>query len=233
MTVRESLMFAANLKLPPTENYAEVVIGILEDLELTKAADTKVGGPMVKGISGGERKRTSIGVELITNPNLIFLDEPTTGLDSYTAETVVSLLKNLAKSGRTVIATIHQPNSATFALFDKLMLLANGKIIYFSSAQISQDYFNSIGQTVPVQSNPAEYYLQMMSIENYEEADTADLAEMERAHLKNVEKHEEKINQLHGEYKESIEYNDPDENDAEVRAITRADEVKYTANFFK
>lgn len=83
-----------------------------------KAAETKIGGPLVKGVSGGERKRTSIGVELITDPNLIFLDEPTTGLDSFTATSVVEVLKEMANQGRTVISTIHQPNSDIFNMFD-------------------------------------------------------------------------------------------------------------------
>jgi len=79
---------------------------------------------LVKGVSGGERKRTSIGVELITDPNLIFLDEPTTGLDSFTATSVVEVLWEMANQGRTVISTIHQPNSDIFNLFDKLMIMA-------------------------------------------------------------------------------------------------------------
>jgi len=74
---------------------------------LTKCQNTKVGGALVKGISGGERKRTSIGVELITDPQLIFLDEPTTGLDSFTAAAVMETLRALAASGRTVVSTIH------------------------------------------------------------------------------------------------------------------------------
>ena len=72
----------------------------------------------MKGVSGGERKRTSIGVELITDPSLIFLDEPTTGLDSFTATSVCETLSELAASGRTVISTIHQPNSDIFEIFD-------------------------------------------------------------------------------------------------------------------
>lgn len=84
---------------------------ILKQLRLIKCQNTKIGGPLVKGVSGGERKRTSIGVELITDPQLIFLDEPTTGLDSFTASSVVDTLRELARSGRTVISTIHQPNS--------------------------------------------------------------------------------------------------------------------------
>ncbi len=76
-------------------------------MRLTKCQNTKIGGALVKGISGGERKRTSIGVELITDPQLIFLDEPTTGLDSFTATGVMETLRALAASGRTVISTIH------------------------------------------------------------------------------------------------------------------------------
>ena len=104
---------------------------------------------MIKGVSGGERKRTSIGVELITDPMLLFLDEPTTGLDSFTATAVCDLLKKLAFSGRTIITTIHQPNSDIFDNFDKLMLLAKGKTIYFNEAAKSVEYFGSIGFQCP------------------------------------------------------------------------------------
>ena len=85
---------------------------------------------MIRGLSGGERKRTSIGVELLTNPSLIFLDEPTTGLDSETALQLILLLEALALGGRTVISTIHQPSSDIFMSFDKLILLVQGNVIY-------------------------------------------------------------------------------------------------------
>jgi ATP-binding cassette subfamily G (WHITE) protein 2 len=85
----------------------EKVEKILQDLKLVKCQNTKIGGDLIKGVSGGERKRTSIGVELISNPSLIFLDEPTTGLDSYTATSLMKILKNLANSGRTIVQTIH------------------------------------------------------------------------------------------------------------------------------
>lgn len=108
MTVRECLEFAAKLKYKGThEEQMKRVQDIIDELRLNKCANTKIGGPLVKGVSGGERKRTSIGVELITDPNLIFLDEPTTGLDSFTATSVIDTLKALAESGRTVISTIH------------------------------------------------------------------------------------------------------------------------------
>jgi len=95
-----------------------------------KAADTFIGGSFFKGVSGGERKRASIGVELITDPNLIFLDEPTSGLDSFTAFVLISNLKALANKGKTVIFTIHQPSSDIFMMFDRLFILAQGKFIY-------------------------------------------------------------------------------------------------------
>lgn len=104
MSVRECLEFAAKLKLSGTlESKLGRVKSIIEELRLTKCQNTKIGGQLIKGVSGGERKRTSIGVELITDPNLIFLDEPTTGLDSFTATSVMEILKDLAKSGRTII----------------------------------------------------------------------------------------------------------------------------------
>lgn len=143
-------------------------------MRLTKCANTKIGGPLVKGVSGGERKRTSIGVELITDPNLIFLDEPTTGLDSFTATSVMETLKDLAKSGRTIIQTIHQPNSDIFEMFDRLMLLARGKIIYFNEARLAVDYFTKINYKCPELSNPADYFMAIMSIETIESEDTDD-----------------------------------------------------------
>jgi ABC-type multidrug transport system ATPase subunit len=109
MTVRECLTFAARLKLAGDEQTKlERVNYMIATLKLTKCQNTRIGGPLVKGVSGGERKRTSIGVELITDPNLIFLDEPTTGLDSFTATSVMETLGDLArKENRTVISTIH------------------------------------------------------------------------------------------------------------------------------
>lgn len=108
MTVRECLEFAAKLKLKGTmESKLKRVEDLISHLRLNKCQNTKIGGPLIKGVSGGERKRTSIGVELITDPFLIFLDEPTTGLDSFTATTVVEILKELMRNGKTIVSTIH------------------------------------------------------------------------------------------------------------------------------
>ena len=93
LTVRECLIFAAKMRLPPKVDHKAKVDELIESLRLDKAADTKIGGPLVKGVSGGERKRTSIGVELITDPSLIFLDEPTTGLDSFTGKVLFEIME--------------------------------------------------------------------------------------------------------------------------------------------
>ena len=170
MTVRECLEFAARLKLSGSEDSKMARVDLLlTNLKLKKCEHTRIGGPLVKGVSGGERKRTSVGVELITDPSLIFLDEPTTGLDSFTATQVMQMLRDMAvKENRTVISTIHQPNSEIFELFDVLSLLARGKIIYFNKASLSVDYFTKIGFVCPEMSNPCDYFMSMMSIESIE-----------------------------------------------------------------
>lgn len=131
-TPREAFMFSANLRLKglTRQEKTDKVEQIIEELGLGKCADTWIGGEFIKGVSGGERKRTSIGVELITNPSVIFLDEPTTGLDSETALNCISVLKHMAKEGRTIISTIHQPSSQIYSTFDELLLLVEGNIIF-------------------------------------------------------------------------------------------------------
>jgi ATP-binding cassette, subfamily G (WHITE), eye pigment precursor transporter len=118
-----------------------------------------IGDEKIKGLSGGEKKRTSIAVELVTNPKILFLDEPTSGLDSFTANKIVRLLVDFANKGKTVIATIHQPNSETFKLFPSLLLLMDGFTIYHGPTLESVDYFASLGFHTPEYSNPADYYL--------------------------------------------------------------------------
>ena len=131
ITPREVFTFTANLRLKLSHaEKKERVENLIKDLGLERCADTKVGNTFIRGLSGGERKRASIGVELITNPSLLFLDEPTTGLDSTTALNVLELLKRLAQNGRNVVSTIHQPSSEIFSQFDNLLLMVRGNIIY-------------------------------------------------------------------------------------------------------
>lgn len=108
-----------------------------------------IGGITIKGVSGGERKRTSIAVELMTNPDVLMLDEPTSGLDSFTSYLIIKIMKEYALSGKTVIFTIHQPNTDIYDLFDRFLLLVEGKIIYQAKASDAITYFNSIGFPCP------------------------------------------------------------------------------------
>ncbi|XP_077659596.1 broad substrate specificity ATP-binding cassette transporter ABCG2-like isoform X3 [Urocitellus parryii] len=143
LTVRENLQFAAALRLPTTmtnHEKNERINKLIQDLGLSKVTDIKIGTQFV---STGERKRTSIAMELITDPPILFLDEPTAGLDSSTASAVLLLLKSISEQGRTIIFTIHQPRYSIFKLFDSLTLLASGKLLYHGPAQKALEYFQS------------------------------------------------------------------------------------------
>jgi ABC-type multidrug transport system ATPase subunit len=124
-TPRESMMFAALLKgTGDHESNKHRVEGLLTDLDLTGCADTLVGSALITGISSGEKKRTAVGIELVNCPKLLFLDEPTTGLDSYAAYTLISLLKKIvSNSERVFLCTVHQPSSEVFFMFDDAMVM--------------------------------------------------------------------------------------------------------------
>ena len=114
----------------------------MKQLKLEQCADVLVGSSDIKGISGGEKKRTSIAFELISDPSVLLLDEPTSGLDSLTAFVIVRNLRELAvKKGKNIIMTIHQPSAEIFALFDRLVLMAEGSIIYQGAAAQAIPYF--------------------------------------------------------------------------------------------
>jgi ABC-type multidrug transport system ATPase subunit len=133
---------------------------LLSALRLDKCADTRVGTALVKGISGGEKKRTAVSVELITKPRMIFLDEPLSGLDSYAAWTVVQVLKDLAASGCAVLCTVHQPSSEIFETFNKMICLAPaGRVAYCGEVSRFLQYMSEVGHAVPKQYNPADHIL--------------------------------------------------------------------------
>uniref|UniRef100_A0A8C6TIJ2 ATP-binding cassette, sub-family G (WHITE), member 2a n=1 Tax=Neogobius melanostomus TaxID=47308 RepID=A0A8C6TIJ2_9GOBI len=132
------------------------------ELEVLRRA-ASVGTQMIRGISGGERKRTNIGMELIIDPSVLFLDEPTTGLDASTACSVLLLLKRMANHGRTIILSIHQPRYSIYRLFDNLTLLVNGKQVYHGLAPDALDYFSDIGYTCEPHNNPADFFLDVIN----------------------------------------------------------------------
>ncbi|KAK5865638.1 hypothetical protein PBY51_019890 [Eleginops maclovinus] len=166
LTVRENLRFSAALRLPSSVLQSEKearVNHLITELGLSKVADFKVGTQMTRGISGGERKRTNIGMELIIDPSVLFLDEPTTGLDASTANSVLLLLKRMASHGRTIIMSIHQPRYSIYRLFDSLTLLVGGKMVYHGPAPNALDYFANIGFPCEPHNNPADFFLDVIN----------------------------------------------------------------------
>ncbi|XP_008842861.1 ATP-binding cassette sub-family G member 2 [Nannospalax galili] len=182
LTVRENLQFSAALRLPTTMRNCEKnerINMVLKELGLEKVADSKVGTQFIRGVSGGERKRTSIGMELITDPSILFLDEPTTGLDSSTANAVLLLLKRMSKQGRTIIFSIHQPRYSIFKLFDSLTLLASGRLMFHGPAQKALEYFASTGYHCEPYNNPADFFLDVINGDSSAVASTREGEEQE------------------------------------------------------
>ena len=154
-TPREAIEMSANLK---NEDKCDIN-KIIESLKIEKCQNTIIGSKLIKGISGGEKKRTSIGIEMVSEPQIIFLDEPTSGLDVYAAWKVVSIMKDLAESGRVVLASIHQPSSEIFDLFDNAIFLSEGNMIYDGRVRDMGTYFDMINLPCPNNYNPADHML--------------------------------------------------------------------------
>uniref|UniRef100_A0A7S2JVU6 ABC transporter domain-containing protein n=1 Tax=Zooxanthella nutricula TaxID=1333877 RepID=A0A7S2JVU6_9DINO len=174
-TPREILQFAAKLRLGGTqgEDQSALIEDLLDGLGLAKCANTMVGNELIKGISGGERKRTAVGAELITNPMITFLDEPTSGLDTGSAYNVVSVLKQLTQLKRSVLCTIHQPSSEIFHLFDQAIFLSGGAVAYRGSPGGIREHFNKLSLACPQDYNPADFV--MFSIMDEDEGKVASI----------------------------------------------------------
>lgn len=130
-----------------------------------KSRNTIIGTPgRVKGLSGGERKRLAFASEILTDPSLLLCDEPTSGLDSFMAHSVLQVLKKLALKGKTLILTIHQPSSELFALFDKILLMAEGRVAFLGTAAETANFFTNLNAPCPPNYNPADFYVQMIAI---------------------------------------------------------------------
>ncbi|CAO2649430.1 Nn.00g068150.m01.CDS01 [Neocucurbitaria sp. VM-36] len=167
LTVRETLYFAAQLALPSSISKTERqtrIEGLLSAFGLRNQADTLIGTPIRKGVSGGQKRRLSVASQLITSPKILFLDEPTSGLDSAASYEVMKFVKDMAKKYKVlVIASIHQPSTTTFELFDKLMLLSRGKIAYNGPLSELKDYFANLGYNMPLYTNPAEFVIDLVN----------------------------------------------------------------------
>ena len=166
LTVQETLSMAAHFYLPHSfspERKTQLVDSVIAELGLEKARNTIIGDEKVRGISGGERKRANIGTQLISNPSVLFLDEPTSGLDSFQSQAVMESMKAMTAHNRLVITVIHQPRSSIFDMFDKLLLLSEGRVVYMGESHACARYFDAQGFAVPQFFNPADYFLDILS----------------------------------------------------------------------
>ncbi|GMY22102.1 pleiotropic drug resistance protein 3-like [Fagus crenata] len=173
ITVEESVLFSAWLRLSPqidSKTKAEFVNEVLETIELDGIKDALVGIPGVTGLSNEQRKRLTIAVELVANPSIIFMDEPTTGLDARAAAIVMRAVKNVVDTGRTIVCTIHQPSIDIFEAFDELILIKSGGHLIYSGplGQHSSgviEYFESIPGVQKIRNNynPATWMLEVTS----------------------------------------------------------------------
>ncbi|KAJ1491087.1 P-loop containing nucleoside triphosphate hydrolase protein [Baffinella frigidus] len=165
LTVRENLLFSARLRLPggvDDEEKRRRVQEVIEELGLEKVADVRCGNEFVRGISGGERKRVNIGMELVMAPSVLYLDEPTTGLDAATSMSVLRLLKRLAEHGRTIILSIHQPRFKIFELFDSVLIMSQGEMLYQGKATGCVKHLASHGYTCDSFNNPADFIMDVV-----------------------------------------------------------------------
>mmetsp|Transcript_47323 Transcript_47323/g.112480 ORF Transcript_47323/g.112480 Transcript_47323/m.112480 type:complete len:689 (+) Transcript_47323:19-2085(+) len=170
-TPRECLEFSAYLRLSRNVSKSQrnqLVEKLLVDLHLEDAATVIVGGPLRKGLSGGQQKRVAVGVELISNPQMIFLDEPISGLDSYNAFTLMHTLHKLARTGVPVVLTIHQPSSEIYDLIDDVIFLAKGEVVYQGPRPGLFHHFDQLGFHCPANHCPADFVMFLIQKEGEE-----------------------------------------------------------------
>jgi ATP-binding cassette subfamily G (WHITE) protein 2 len=167
LTVQEVLMFGAEMRMHPSSTVVDKqrkVNKLLALMDLTECKNVIVGSPLLKGISGGQRKRLCVALELIIRPSILFLDEPTSGLDSVNALALMDTLRHLAnKENVTIVTTVHQPSTRMFSLFDDLLILDHGGVMYQGPASMMMDQFASAGFPCPAHMNPAEWALEVIA----------------------------------------------------------------------
>lgn len=156
LSVYELMSMACNLKLKSGILHEPIINDILNNLNLNHRRNNRANQ-----LSGGERRRLSIALELVANPTIFYLDEPTSGLDEVTAAQCVRLLKNLAKQGKTVVCTIHQPSATTFGLFDQIFVLARGRCVYQGGPTMLVPFLTKLNLKCPTHYNPSDYIIEI------------------------------------------------------------------------
>ncbi|KAH6563261.1 hypothetical protein BASA62_008687 [Batrachochytrium salamandrivorans] len=173
LTVEETLMYSAFLRLPSDMSFSERIHRVndtIMDLGLNGCRHARIGSIGQCGISGGERKRVSIGIELVADPKILFLDEPTSGLDAFTALNILENIKQLAvKQSKIVLMTIHQPRADILELCDNISLLSNGTSVWFGSTSDALDHFFKLGYGLPEKTNPGDHFIDVVTLDQQSE----------------------------------------------------------------
>jgi len=187
LTVYETLLYSAKLRLPSSVKLSEkkrIVDDIIMQLGLNGCRDTRIGDRDSRGISGGERKRVSIGIELVTNPQVLFLDEPTSGLDAFNALNVMEIIKRLAvEKQKVVLMTIHQPRTDILELMNKIILLSAGKTLFYGPLSDGLKHFSDLGYSLPDKTNPSDFFLDIITTDQRSEEKYAEsLARIDTFH---------------------------------------------------
>ncbi|CAI8614522.1 unnamed protein product [Vicia faba] len=165
LTVEETLMFSAEFRLPRSLSKSKKkarVQALIDQLGLRNAASTVIGDEGHRGVSGGERRRVSIGTDIIHDPIILFLDEPTSGLDSTSAYMVVKVLQRIAQSGSIVMMSVHQPSYRILGLLDRLIFLSHGQTVYSGSPASIPSFFSQFGHPIPENENRTEFALDLI-----------------------------------------------------------------------
>lgn len=165
LTVKETLMFAAEFRLPRTLSKSKKkmrVQALIDQLGLHNAVNTVIGDESHRGVSGGERRRVSIGIDIIHDPIILFLDEPTSGLDSTSAFMVVKVLQRIAQTGSIVIMSVHQPSYRILGLLDRMIFLSRGKTVYSGPPTQLPSFFAEFGHPIPENENRTEFALDLI-----------------------------------------------------------------------
>ncbi|XP_020285097.1 protein scarlet [Pseudomyrmex gracilis] len=168
LTVFEHIWFMARMKLDKRIRISDIRLKIdrlLRDVGLLERRDTRIGGgDDDKVLSGGEKKRLAFATELLTDPEIVFLDEPTTGQDAHSAGVLASHMMSFASRGRTILCTIHQPSSTIFGNFHRIILLAGGRVAFAGSSEKAIQFFANQGYVCPPNYNPADFLVATLAL---------------------------------------------------------------------